>query len=92
LLQRALQHLVPSRRIVQGNPDGVLYERGNIGCLPGCHQTANLLNLIVVESDGDLSGRHTNYHTIDARCVKLSAVQPRQAPTRRPNLDTLVQI
>jgi hypothetical protein len=32
---------------------------------PARYQIANSLNLIIVKGDGDLSGRHTNYHTLN---------------------------
>jgi len=71
LPQSVVQHVSPSRRIVQSNAHGVLHESGDVCCLSRRYQSANFLNLIVVKGDGDLLGRHTKYHTIEVMAVML---------------------
>ncbi len=79
MLKCIRQHLSPSGGIVQSDIHGVLHERGNVWRLPGCYQSANFLNLLVVKRDGNLPGRHTNYHTTEpARlCVTMLRVAAR---------------
>src|ERR1700693_3648584 len=64
LLECLVEHFSPSRRVGQSDAHGMLHERRDICRLAGRVQRANLVNLIVVESDGDLVSRHTKHHTM----------------------------
>jgi hypothetical protein len=61
-------------RIVQSDTNGELHESGNVRRLPGCYQSADFRYLILIECDGDLLGRHTNYHTNLAHVVSVDGV------------------
>ena len=50
---------------MESNTNGVLYEGRNVGCLPCRYEGPDFVNLIVVQRDGDLGGRHTECHTTD---------------------------
>ena len=76
----------PSRDIVQGDGDGMLHEPGYARRGPRLHEGADLVELGLVERDGDLPCRHTGYHTTrsGARCPR-----PR-ARAARPSSDLSV--
>lgn len=76
MLKCVTQHLPPSGRIEQGDPNGMLNKTGHAGCLPGCDKRANLFDLGVIDRDGDLRCRHTKNHTIEDESVRAATGGP----------------
>ncbi len=73
LLERILEHLLPSSRIVKSDSNRMPDKCRNVRCLTACDQGADFFELMVIERDGDLRGCHTNHHTMgkgpDSNCV-----------------------
>jgi hypothetical protein len=64
LLQRVLQHILPSCRVEKRDSDGMLHEAGNAWRCSGRDQCANFVDLTVLERDRDFLSRPTENHTI----------------------------
>jgi hypothetical protein len=64
LLERILQHFIPTSGIKKSNSHGMLDEGRDASRPSGCDESANFFNLIVRKSDGDLCRCHTKDHTI----------------------------
>jgi hypothetical protein len=62
-VERLLQHFGPSGRIAKSDTDGVPDEGRDARRVSGGDEAANVGKPIIGESDGELGGRHTDYHT-----------------------------
>jgi hypothetical protein len=63
-VRASVEHLPPTRRIGKSHTNGVFYECRNISRLSGRHKGADFVDLLVLKRDGDLGGRHTEYHSM----------------------------